>query len=740
MFEDDSDKVSIFQNTPENRNAIINRYGDEFNEFVQKNSSDQAKTDLQQKSPESKSKTQQEIPYDRDTAIIKKGREYLDDLLKKTDETSKANSWTLNSAIRNNDVAAVENILKQNNVAIPEQKQTQPSQPQQDPVKENKPPENILPKKLQQQIKVASAPVKTGANGKKSRQRQGNAIIELAGQNKIEIPNPEVIALTKGSAKAVQKWRDNLMQAGVFNNPQQQETPPPQLTQEQKISLKERANQILKRAFQTARAGIYGEVQGNTNGASRNYSPTITQDYIDTPIIAQEDIERAKNIRNQRESDQAVTSRPSLKNFGRRAEIARDLREPYVADTGKTKKFDDIPAWRGRTREDNLTLRKDFRNDISNSKEARASERIKNLNAEEQGQAVRQNAIENDLETFHVQTPQEIVAQREQERKVQEQRRITERIQNLDTNEIGRKSGTKSPEQEIFHVQTPQEIKTEQEQERQRQHELRETYSDIDLGESQKNNYSVQNIAYEGNYYDDPESFIPPISIRDIQQAKRLRHQQEEEWRAQSQPQKIAPQKNNDIRGNTSEVITGSRKPHQIQYRVVEAKDLNSSHVIDNGNVFANKNYPVELQPRDRSRVDMQAQLISMGNNLNPADLLDARDVNQGAPTTRSDGVVLNGNGRTAAIRYAYENGKGDVYKNALIQNAQRLGLNADEISKMNQPVLVRELKNDLSEEERELIIKIYFENLSERELSKLWNVPRKIVPNWQHQSFRPDI
>ena len=158
--------------------------------------------------------------------------------------------------------------------------------------------------------------------------------------------------------------------------------------------------------------------------------------------------------------------------------------------------------------------------------------------------------------------------------------------------------------------------------------------------------------------------------------------------------------KNNRTYGNTTEVITGSRKPYQVQYRVVEASDLNTSHEIDNGGVFANKNYPSELQPRNRERANMQAQVISMSNNLNPADLMDARDVNQGAPVVRNDGVVLNGNGRTAAIRYAYKNGKGDAYRNSLIQNAEKFGLSADEISQMNQPVLVRELAGDLTSED----------------------------------------
>ncbi len=226
MFDDDSK----FQDTPENRQAIATRYGDELNAFVQKNS----QTPPRQKPAETKGKAKQESQYDRNTALIQTGRKYLDELLKKGDEPSRKTAWTLNSAIQNNDLAKVENILKQNNVAIPEQPQ---------PVEENEPPENILSPKSSpndKKIKVASAQVKTGNKGKKSRQKQGQALIDLAAQNGIEIPNPEVIALKQGSTKAVQKWRDNLMQAGVFKTtaPQSQKNSP---------TLKERAKPLIER-------------------------------------------------------------------------------------------------------------------------------------------------------------------------------------------------------------------------------------------------------------------------------------------------------------------------------------------------------------------------------------------------------------------------------------------------------------------------------------------------------------
>ncbi|MBR1807757.1 MAG: hypothetical protein IJ774_15415, partial [Selenomonadaceae bacterium] len=162
-----------------------------------------------------------------------------------------------------------------------------------------------------------------------------------------------------------------------------------------------------------------------------------------------------------------------------------------------------------------------------------------------------------------------------------------------------------------------------------------------------------------------------------------------------------APETQGDgLRGNTAEVITASRTAHQIRYRVVEADELTASHKLTNNGVVDNKNYPAELQPRDRNRADMQAQATRMANNLKPADLMEARDVNQGAPVTRNDGIVLNGNGRVMAIQRAYEIGRGDAYKNALIENAEQFGLNANEISQMNQPVLVRELTHSLSGKE----------------------------------------
>ena len=75
---------------------------------------------------------------------------------------------------------------------------------------------------------------------------------------------------------------------------------------------------------------------------------------------------------------------------------------------------------------------------------------------------------------------------------------------------------------------------------------------------------------------------------------------------------------------------------------------------------------------------------------------MESRNLNQGAPVTRNDGVVLNGNGRTAAIKYAYETGKVANYRQALLDNAEKFGINRDEVAKMNNPILVREIDGEL--------------------------------------------
>ena len=150
--------------------------------------------------------------------------------------------------------------------------------------------------------------------------------------------------------------------------------------------------------------------------------------------------------------------------------------------------------------------------------------------------------------------------------------------------------------------------------------------------------------------------------------------------------------------GKKMAVYTDSGKKIPVQYRVVSADDLIASH--DAGALEINPGYPAALQPRDRERVMMRQQVTRMSNTLRPEDLADGRNLNQGAPLIRNDGVVLNGNGRTIAIQRAQARNKerATAYRDYLVENAATFGLSKEEVESVKNPVLVREVQGDISD------------------------------------------
>ena len=151
-------------------------------------------------------------------------------------------------------------------------------------------------------------------------------------------------------------------------------------------------------------------------------------------------------------------------------------------------------------------------------------------------------------------------------------------------------------------------------------------------------------------------------------------------------------------RGKETEVYTDSGKSIPVQYRVVSADDLIASH--DASALEINPGYPSALQPRDRERVMMREQVTRMANTLRPEDLADGRNLNQGAPLIRNDGVVLNGNGRTIAIQRAQARNKerATAYRDYLVENAATFGFSKEEVESVKNPVLVREVQGDISD------------------------------------------
>ncbi len=178
----------------------------------------------------------------------------------------------------------------------------------------------------------------------------------------------------------------------------------------------------------------------------------------------------------------------------------------------------------------------------------------------------------------------------------------------------------------------------------------------------------------------------------------------------------------------TDRAVVGSRKvilktpnkfiPIEVKYAVVEADDLITSHK-ETQNFDPNPDYKSfgGYQPRDRERKVLREQVYEMATNLQPEFLGSTLSTNQGAPVVNQiEGgrfLVESGNGRTMAIRLAYEY-EGENYKksirnyhNKIVKNPKylkQLGFSNEQIQKigrMKKPILVAIRTNEFLDEKQ---------------------------------------
>lgn len=123
---------------------------------------------------------------------------------------------------------------------------------------------------------------------------------------------------------------------------------------------------------------------------------------------------------------------------------------------------------------------------------------------------------------------------------------------------------------------------------------------------------------------------------------------------------------------------------YDMAYEVKSLDDLIASNDAAYG---VNPKYPSELQPRDRTREASRQQIENMANDLRPELLGESYKLSDGAPIIGMDNVVESGNGRTMAIGKAYEQGKGEAYRQFVNDFADSRSF---DISGVNNPVLVR--------------------------------------------------
>lgn len=144
----------------------------------------------------------------------------------------------------------------------------------------------------------------------------------------------------------------------------------------------------------------------------------------------------------------------------------------------------------------------------------------------------------------------------------------------------------------------------------------------------------------------------------------------------------IAPEfRNGVVSGANDEIDVGNGNYQPFQYEVVDASTLTPTQQKD------------ENQFRDRDRASSQAQINNIARNLDPRKLASSPTMDVGAPLLALDGkTIIAGNGRTMAIRQAYQEGGADGYRQFLQDNSAQFGINPAQLSEMENPVLVRRL------------------------------------------------
>lgn len=164
-----------------------------------------------------------------------------------------------------------------------------------------------------------------------------------------------------------------------------------------------------------------------------------------------------------------------------------------------------------------------------------------------------------------------------------------------------------------------------------------------------------------------------------------------------SKAQKIEPSKTIDsvahVEGKEGIAKTEQGEDITFKYSVVSADDIVASH---DTSLNINPNYPQELQPRERGRAASFEQINKIANNIEPEFLGENVKISDGAPVIGSDLIVESGNGRTIAIKKAYEfqNESSNKYKQWLIDNADKFGIDKNNIP--NNPILVRVRTSDV--------------------------------------------
>ena len=131
---------------------------------------------------------------------------------------------------------------------------------------------------------------------------------------------------------------------------------------------------------------------------------------------------------------------------------------------------------------------------------------------------------------------------------------------------------------------------------------------------------------------------------------------------------------------------------------VIEASQLQPSHIQGQRNPMF---FIEEAQPKNRAEAVSMFAAKEMAEGIRPQEITGSATAYTGAPTINSRGEVIQGNNRSDALRYLWENKlpeQQQTYKQYLIDNAEQFGIDPEAVNAMQQPVSVNMLDVDDAE------------------------------------------
>lgn len=160
-----------------------------------------------------------------------------------------------------------------------------------------------------------------------------------------------------------------------------------------------------------------------------------------------------------------------------------------------------------------------------------------------------------------------------------------------------------------------------------------------------------------------------------------------------AKPQPAQPSRPNAVGGDTTQILGANGMTDPARYEVWELADIIPSH--DPKSSFQRRpEYPAQAQERPyHSDVGEQGKVLQNAKEYNHEFVLNSDPTaGNGPPIVTKSGIVLGGNSRamTLDLVYARHPEKAAAYRQALADKSSHFGLDAEKISAMNQPVLVR--------------------------------------------------